>query len=115
LIVSLEWLKELNSQLNRKVADHEPSLARGTHRLIEGDFNDPEPSGARHALDRTSDSSLPEFTRGEWRQRMLATALNRLQVEEEKMEQSYGTSGPAKVTPTVGAPAYVQQVALTQL
>jgi hypothetical protein len=35
---------------------------------------------------------------------MLAAALNRLQVEEEGMEQSGGTSGPANVTPPVGVP-----------
>jgi len=71
------------------------SLVRGTHRLVEGDFYDPESSG----IGGTSGSSFPEFAREERRQRMLAAALDRLRVEEEELEQSCGTSGPAKVTP----------------
>ena len=35
---------------------------------------------------------------------MLAAALHRLRIEEEELEQSCGTSGPAKITPPVSAP-----------
>ena len=77
------------------MTEYELSLAQGTHRLVDGDFYEPE------ALGRTSDSSLPEFEREERRQRVLAAALNRLRTEEEELEQSCGTSGPAKITPPV--------------
>jgi len=103
----LGQFKELNSQLNNEVAEYELSSVRGTHRLVEGDIYDPEPSDAGYTLDGTSDSPLPEFAREERRQRMLAAALSRLQAEEEQMEQSCGTSGPAKILPPVGAPPHV--------
>ena len=46
---------------------------------------------------------------------MHPAALNMLRVEEEEMDQSCGTSGPAKITPPVGAPVCVWCTALTQL
>ena len=88
------------------MAEYELSLVRGTHRLVDGDFYDSEPSDAGYTLGGTSDSSLPEFAREERRQRMLAAALSRLRAEEEKMEQSCGTSGPAKILPPVGVPPH---------
>lgn len=91
------------------MAEYELSLDQGTHRLIEGDFYDSESSGAGYdTLGGLSDTSLPEFAREERRQRMLAAALNRLRIEEEELEQSCGTSGPAKITP-VSAPANAWQ------
>ncbi|KAF9784985.1 WLM domain-containing protein [Thelephora terrestris] len=99
--------KELNSLLNREVAEYEFSLDRGTHKLVEGDFYDPELSGAGYALGGSPGASLPEFAREERRQRMLAAALNRLRTEEEEMEQSCGTTGPAKAAP-VGTPTDTQ-------
>lgn len=87
--------------LNREVAEYELSLDRGTHRLVEGDFYDSESSG--YSIGGPSGASLPEFAREERRQRMLAAALNRLRIEEEELEQSCGTSGPAKIT-SVGTP-----------
>ena len=110
--VFLGQFKELNSQLNTEVAEYELSLARGTHRLVDGDFYDSEPSGAGYTLNGPPDSSLPEFAREERRQRMLAAALSRLRTEEEEMEQSCGTSGPAKVMPPVGDPAAERQTEL---
>jgi len=88
--------KELDSQLNKEVAEYELSLDRGTHRLVDGDYYEPDSSSG---VSGTSDSPLPEFEREERRQRMLAAALNRLRTEEEELEQSCGTSGPAKITP----------------
>lgn len=81
------------------MAEYELSMDRGTHRLIDGDYYEPESPG----VGGTSDSPLPEFEREERRRRMLAAALNRLRTEEEELEQSCGTSGPAKITPPVGA------------
>lgn len=86
--------------------EYELSLARGAHRLVDGDFYDSDTSGAGYTPGGTPDSSLPEFAREERRQRMLAAALNRLRTEEEEMEQSCGTSGPAKIMPPVGVPTY---------
>lgn len=88
------------------MAEYELSLDRGAHRLIDGDYYEPESSGAGG----TSDSLLPEFEREERRQRMLAAALNRLRTEEEELEQSCGTSGPAKITPPVSALPYFRKV-----
>ena len=93
------------------MADYELSLARGAHRLIDGERYEPESPGAGSALGGTPDPSLPEFEREERRQRMLAAALNRLQVEEEELEQSCGTSGPGKITPPVSAPPHFKRVA----
>ena len=88
------------------MAEYEFSLARGTHRLVDGDFYESEPSDAGRSFGGTPDASLPEFAREERRQRMLAAALNRLRTEEEEMEHSCGTSGPAKIIPQVGTLAY---------
>ena len=85
------------------MAEYELSLDRGTHRLIDGDYYEPVSSSG---VDGTSDSPLPEFEREERRQRMLAAALNRLRTEEEELEQSCGTSGPAKITPPVSTLSY---------
>lgn len=93
------------------MADYELSLARGAHRLIDGERYEPESLGAGSALGGTPDSSLPEFEREERRQRMLAAALDRLRVEEEELEQSCGTSGPGKITPPVSVPPYLKHVA----
>jgi len=101
----MRQFKELNSQLNKEVAEYELSSVRGTHRLVDRDFYDPEPPGTGYTLGGTLDPSLPEFAREERRQRMLAAALSRLQTEEEEMEQSCGTSGSAKITPPVGTPS----------
>jgi hypothetical protein len=89
------------------VTNYGLSLAWGAHGLIEGDFYDPKPSEAGRTLGGASCSSLPQLAREERIQRMLAAALNRLRVEEEVVESSCGTSGPAKVTLPVGVPACV--------
>jgi len=98
--------KELDSRLNKEVTEYELSLARGTHRLADGDFYDSESPAADHTLGGSSSSSLPEFAREERRQRVLAAALDRLRAEEEELEQSCGTSGPARVMPPVTSPEY---------
>ena len=89
--------------LNKEVTEYELSLAQGARRLVDGDYYDPELSAAGYTLGGTSNSPLPEFGREERRQRMLAAALHRLRVEEEELEQSCGTSGPAKVMPPVSS------------
>lgn len=53
-----------------------------------------------HVLGGTSRSrnSLPADSVEERRRRMLEAALNRLQKEEEELENSCGTAGPAETT-----------------
>ncbi|KAJ7119605.1 WLM domain-containing protein [Mycena epipterygia] len=96
--------KELNSQLNREVAEFERAAAEGTHRLQEGDMYEPDAlenaALTSHVLGGTSRSrnSLPADSVEERRRRMLEAALNRLQKEEEELENSCGTAGPAETT-----------------
>ncbi|KAJ7076388.1 WLM-domain-containing protein [Mycena belliarum] len=96
--------KELNSQLNREVAEFERATAAGTHRLQAGDMYEPEAleddALTSHVLggsSRSRNSSEPDSV-DERRRRMLEAALNRLHMEEEELEGSCGTAGPAKTT-----------------
>ncbi|KAJ7911574.1 WLM-domain-containing protein [Mycena leptocephala] len=90
--------KELNSQLNREVAEFERAAVEGTHHLQAGDIYEPDAlendALTSHVLggsSRSSDSDSVE----ERRRRMLEATLNRLQKEEEELENSCGTAGPA--------------------
>ncbi|KAJ7675484.1 WLM domain-containing protein [Mycena rosella] len=96
--------KELNSQLNREVAEFERAAAEGTHRLQAGDMYEPESlendALTSHILggsSRSPNSFNPDSVE-ERRRRMLEAALNRLQKEEEELENSCGTAGPAETT-----------------
>ncbi|KAJ7912522.1 WLM-domain-containing protein [Mycena leptocephala] len=91
--------KELNSQLNREVAEFERAAVEGTHRLQAGDIYEPDALEndvlTSHVLggsSRSNDSDSVE----ERRRRMLEATLNRLQKEEEELENSCGTAGPAE-------------------
>ncbi|KAJ7471930.1 WLM-domain-containing protein [Mycena latifolia] len=93
--------KELNSQLNREVAEFERAAAEGTHRLQSGDMYEPEAlenaALTSHVLGGSSLSRNIDSVE-ERRRRMLEAALNRLQKEEEELEHSCGTAGPAGST-----------------
>ncbi|KAK1231892.1 hypothetical protein PQX77_004983 [Marasmius sp. AFHP31] len=90
--------KELNSQLNREVAEYERSVSTGTHGLVDGDVY--EPSSQLEAEARTyvlggSSASGGSDSREARRQRMLDAAMARLRKEEEEIEGSCGTAGPS--------------------
>ncbi|KAJ7280377.1 WLM-domain-containing protein [Mycena rebaudengoi] len=91
--------KELNSQLNREVAEYERSVAQGTHRLQTGDMYEPEAleneALTSHVLGGAGRSVDGEPVEDR-RRRMLEAALGRLKKEEEEIENSCGTAGPAE-------------------
>ncbi|KAF8147765.1 WLM domain-containing protein [Mycena galopus ATCC 62051] len=91
--------KELNSQLNREVAEFERAAAEGTHRLHAGDMYEPEAlendALTSHVLGGSSRSNNSDSVEDR-RRRMLEAALSRLQKEEEELENSCGTAGPAE-------------------
>jgi len=94
--------KELNSQLNREVAEYERSVSTGTHHLSGGPGYDMyQPSSELEAEARAytlggsgsgvSSSSLDNETQEEKRRRVLEATMNRLRKEEEEIEHSCGT------------------------
>lgn len=90
--------KELNSQLNREVAEFEAAAGAGTHTLSDlRDTYQPSPNeeveALIHVLGGTGlrDSDTTE----DRRKRVLEAATARLRNEEE-LERSCGTSGPQK-------------------
>ncbi|KAL4247877.1 hypothetical protein ABKN59_007486 [Abortiporus biennis] len=100
--------KELNSQLNREVAEYERSVAQGTHSLGSLDVYEPglEADAYSQILGRGSyvlgggtSTSTPlavaNESREDRRRRLLQATMNRLQKEEEELEQSCGTAGPS--------------------
>ncbi|KAJ7641489.1 WLM-domain-containing protein [Roridomyces roridus] len=91
--------KELNSQLNREVAAFERAAAEGTHRLQGGDMYEPDElenvALTSHVLGGSSSEYLAADCPEERRRRMLAATLSRLQKQEEELENSCGTAGPA--------------------
>ncbi|KAJ7117903.1 WLM-domain-containing protein [Mycena crocata] len=92
--------KELNSQLNREVAEFERAAVEGTHRLQTGDMYEPDPlenaALTSHVLGGSSRFHSDSVE--DRRRMMLEAALNRLQKEEEELENSCGTAGPAETT-----------------
>ncbi|KAJ7629520.1 WLM-domain-containing protein [Mycena polygramma] len=91
--------KELNSLLNREVAEFERAASEGTHRLQSGDIYEPDAleneALTSHVLGGSSRSSNGDSIE-ERRRRMLEATLNRLQKEEEELENSCGTAGSAE-------------------
>ncbi|KAG6811551.1 hypothetical protein H0H92_006904 [Tricholoma furcatifolium] len=74
--------KELNSKLNREVAEFEQAVARGTHYL----------SDSRDVYQPSSDLEAKELEdREERRLRILNATMARLQKEEEELEERCGT------------------------
>lgn len=91
--------KELNSQLNREVAEFEAATAGGTHHL--SDLRDTYQSSSNeeaealiHVLGGTGLGG--NDTIEDRRKRALEAATVRLKNEEEELERSCGTSGPQK-------------------
>ncbi|KDQ61471.1 hypothetical protein JAAARDRAFT_511389 [Jaapia argillacea MUCL 33604] len=101
--------KELNSRLNREVAEYERSVSLGTHSLSTGGGGDVyEPSseveaearshilgGGSHTLGGSEGDNASE-SRDERRRRILEATMSRLRKEEEELEHSCGTAGPSR-------------------
>ncbi|KAI0675850.1 WLM-domain-containing protein [Trametes maxima] len=94
--------KELNSTLNREVAEFERAQAAGTHHLTAEGFDSPYSAleaeaqayvlgGGPQTLGGTGSTSLNESPE-ERRRRVLAATVRRLQKEEEELEQRCGTA-----------------------
>ncbi|CAA7265149.1 unnamed protein product [Cyclocybe aegerita] len=95
-----ENFKELNSKLNREVAEYERSVSAGTHYLSGGpDVYQPSSELEAEARALTlggsgasaGPSSFNEETQEERRQKLLQATMNRLRKEEEEIEYSCGT------------------------
>lgn len=102
--LTLLQFKELNSMLNREVAEFERSVREGTHYLSGGPGTVYEPSPNSKLLEGEADihthilgggnsGRLNNISQEERRQRILEAAMNRLRDEEEAIEQSCGTAG----------------------
>jgi len=99
--------KELNSTLNRQVAEFERAAAAGTHHLGGTDdvyepASELEAEAHAHVLGGGAVSSgsgvLDDDSREERRRRVLEATMSRLRKEEEELEQSCGTAGPSATT-----------------
>ncbi|TFK48531.1 WLM-domain-containing protein [Heliocybe sulcata] len=92
--------KELNSKLNKEVAQYEEAVSQGTHHLGEswGDVYEPSPGLEAEAHGHVLGGSVPASANDsveERRRRVLEATMRRLQKEEEELEQSCGTAGPS--------------------
>lgn len=92
----------MNSRLNHEVADFERAQAAGTHHLgVGGDLYEPsselEAEAHGYVLGGAVGTSGPvlDDSREERRRRVLEATMGRLRKEEEELERSCGTSGPA--------------------
>ena len=91
--------KELNSKLNREVAQYEASVRQGTHTFGSGGTYEPGSADAEmeaeatvHVLGGSSTASSVDLSREERRQRVLDATLNRLKAEEAEIEDKCGTT-----------------------
>ncbi|KAJ7580144.1 WLM-domain-containing protein [Mycena floridula] len=91
--------KELNSQLNREVAQFERAKKEGTHYLSDpGYVYEPSSELEAEAAEATvhvlggSSSSSSSDTAEERRRRVLQAAMSRIRKEEEEIEGSCGTT-----------------------
>lgn len=100
--------KELNSKLNREVAEYERVAEQGTHHLIGSDeaylpSTELEAEAGAYMVGGGpqvlgGSSVAVDESREERRKRVLEATMNRLRKEEEELEQMCGTSGPSKST-----------------
>ncbi|KZT21557.1 WLM-domain-containing protein [Neolentinus lepideus HHB14362 ss-1] len=96
--------KELNSKLNKEVAEYEVAVSQGTHHLGDswGDVYEPSPSleveTHAHVLGDGGVSVGVDDSPEDRRRRILEATMRRLQKEEEELEQSCGTAGPSAMT-----------------
>ncbi|KAF7770337.1 hypothetical protein Agabi119p4_6311 [Agaricus bisporus var. burnettii] len=96
-----ENFKQLNSQLNREVAEHDRARAAGIHTLATstdpyGIYQAPEQEVEAEAWSHvlggnSSTTSIGGDSRDDMRKRMLEATIKRLQREEEQLEISCGT------------------------
>ncbi|KAJ3508150.1 hypothetical protein NMY22_g16707 [Coprinellus aureogranulatus] len=95
--------KELDSQLNREVAEFERANIEGTHLLTGitgGIYENPSSELDAEAQSYTlggSSASLAADSQEERRRRILEATINRLRKEEEEIEHSCGTKGTSQV------------------
>ncbi|KAI6164465.1 WLM-domain-containing protein [Pisolithus thermaeus] len=93
--------KELNSRLNREVAEFEAAQAHGTHYLVDvrGTYQ-PSSNEEGEAFVRVlgGNSTLPSDSIEDRRRRALEAATSRLKKQEEELEQSCGTTKPPSAT-----------------
>ncbi|KAH7890919.1 WLM-domain-containing protein [Phlebopus sp. FC_14] len=91
--------KELNSLLNKEVAEFEAAVANGTHYLsdVKGAYQ-PSSNEEGEALVYTLGGSRVPLVDSveDRRRRALDAATARLRKEEEELEQSCGTAGPSR-------------------
>jgi hypothetical protein len=93
--------KELNSKLNKEVAEFERSTSEGTHDLMDGgEVYEPsselEAEAHTHILGGSGVTSMSlNESREDRRRRVLDATMSRLRKEEEELEQSCGTAGPS--------------------
>ncbi|TFY68846.1 hypothetical protein EVJ58_g763 [Rhodofomes roseus] len=102
--------KEMNSRLNREVAEFERAAAEGTHHLTgSGDAYQPtselEAEAQTYILgggQQTLGVSVPivadDESREERRRRLLDATMKRLQKEEEELEERCGTAASSSVS-----------------
>jgi hypothetical protein len=91
--------KELNSKLNKEVAEFERSTSEGTHLMDSGDVYEPslehEVEAHAHVLGGSGIASVSlNESREDRRRKVLEATMSRLRKEEEELEQSCGTAGP---------------------
>ena len=100
--------KELNSQLNREVANFESSVSEGTHYLSDpADIYQPSSElpvvpeeSHSHVLGGTGSGSSSSESAEERRSRVLKATMNRLLRNEEDIEHSCGTGRNASPSST---------------
>lgn len=93
--------KELNSRLNKEVAEFEVAQAHGTHYLadVRGTYqpsSNEEDEALVHVLG--GNSTLLSDSVEDRRRRALEAATSRLKKQEEELEQSCGTTKPPSAT-----------------
>ncbi|KZT67333.1 WLM-domain-containing protein [Daedalea quercina L-15889] len=96
--------KEMNSQLNREIAEFERTTAEGTHHLTgTGDAYQPSSEleaeaqtyilcGPPQTLGGTTPTASGDESREDRRRRLLEATMKRLQKEEEELEERCGTA-----------------------
>lgn len=95
----------MNSRLNREVLSYEQASKAGTHTL-GGSYPVYDPStnpsseleleARAHVLGGSGVAPSANETPEERRRKMLDATMSRLRKEEEELEQSCGTAGPAR-------------------
>ncbi|KAI8996613.1 WLM-domain-containing protein [Trametes punicea] len=85
--------KELNSTLNREVAEFERAQAAGTHHLTAPGFESPHSALEAEAQEYVLGGGAYTLGAPERRKKILEATMKRLRKEEEELEQRCGTTG----------------------